>query len=32
MAAESYIVQAFDIILTLFLWTWWIFVIGGLFL
>ncbi len=31
MAAESYIVQAFDIILTLFLWTWWIFVIGGLF-
>ncbi len=31
MAAESYIIQAFDIIVTLFLWTWWIFLIGGLF-
>jgi len=32
MAAASYIVQAFDIVGTIFLWTWWIFIIGGLFL
>lgn len=33
-AAEtaSYIVQAFDIVWTIVLWTWWIFFIGGLFL
>ena len=32
MAAESYILQAFDIVGTIFLWTWWIFLIGGLFM
>ncbi len=32
MAAESYIVQAFNIIGTIFLWSWWIFLIGGLFM
>jgi len=31
MAAESYILQAFDIVGTIFLWTWWVFLIGGLF-
>jgi len=30
MAAESYIIQAFDIVATIFLWTWWVFLIGGL--
>jgi len=30
MGAESYILQAFDIVATVFLWTWWIAAIGGL--
>ncbi|KKN42955.1 hypothetical protein LCGC14_0708150 [marine sediment metagenome] len=30
MAAVDYIVQAFDIILVIFLWTWWIFIIAGM--
>lgn len=32
MAGESYILQAFDIIGTIFLWTWWIFLIGGIWM
>lgn len=32
MAATSYIIQAFDIISVVFLWTWWIFIIVGLFI
>ena len=32
MAAESYIVQAFDIVSVIFLWTWWVFLIGGMFI
>lgn len=32
MAAESYIVQAFDIVGTIFMWSWWLFLIGGLFI
>lgn len=31
-ASASYILQAFDIVGTILLWTWWIFVIGGLWL
>lgn len=30
MAAVDYIVQAFDIVIVIFMWTWWIFIIGGL--
>lgn len=32
MAFETYVVQAFDIVSTIFLWTWWIFLIGGMFM
>ncbi len=32
MEATSYIIQAFDIISVIFLWTWWIFLIGGMFM
>ena len=30
MAGESYIIQAFDIVGVIFLWTWWIFLIAGM--
>jgi len=30
--AESYIIQAFDIVSTIFLWTWWVFLIVGLWI
>ena len=32
MSAATYIIQAFDIIKTIFIWSWWLFIIGGLFL
>ena len=32
MAAATYIVQAFDIIGSVFMWTWWIFLIGGMWM
>lgn len=32
MAAVDYIVQAFDIIGVVFMWTWWIFLIGGMWM
>jgi len=32
MTAASYFVQAFDIISVIFLWTWWVFLIGGIYL
>ena len=32
MAAAEYIVQAFDIVGVIFMWTWWIFLIGGMWM